>query len=214
MLAIASVLDPRLKMGVLSYAYRSCTVEETIKYEREVKDCLYALFDDYFKLYKNKASMAEKQGPELVEENSHNWKPPLGKGQGPGFSMMSKQLRSVENYRSSKSELDIYLEDGVELEIPDLDALRWWRENKNKYRILSVMASDILAIPISTVASESAFSAGGRIIDPQRSSLNPDTVQFLTCGEDWVRAHLGIKKKEKVKYLVLASEIFFIAFIF
>ena len=46
------------------------------------------------------------------------------------------------------------------------------------------MARDILSIPITTVASESAFSAGGRIIDPHRASLGAETVQVLTCGAD------------------------------
>ena len=35
---------------------------------------------------------------------------------------------------------------------------------KVKYKILSKMTADILAIPISTVASESTFSAEGRVI--------------------------------------------------
>ena len=45
------------------------------------------------------------------------------------------------------------------------DALEWWRNHELKYRILSKMAVDILAIPISSVESEATFSAGGRVID-------------------------------------------------
>ena len=48
--------------------------------------------------------------------------------------------------------------------------------HKLKYRVLSMMARDVLAIPISTVASEATFSVGGRVIDPYRASLAPDTV--------------------------------------
>ncbi|GFZ15577.1 hypothetical protein Acr_24g0017670 [Actinidia rufa] len=44
------------------------------------------------------------------------------------------------------------------------------------------------------VASESTFSAGGRVIDPYRASLSTETVQMLLCGADWVRAFYGIKK--------------------
>jgi len=60
------------------------------------------------------------------------------------------------------------------------------------------MAKDILAIPITTVAFESSFSAGGRVIDPHRASLKTETVQMLLCGSDWVRALSRKKTSETV----------------
>ena len=56
----------------------------------------------------------------------------------------------------------------------------------------------ILAIPITTVASEATCSAGGRVIDTYRASLDPETVQALICGGDWIRKLHGVKKKNKV----------------
>ena len=43
----------------------------------------------------------------------------------------------------------------------DFDILMWWKTYGISYPILSEMARDIIAIPISSVASESAFSMGG-----------------------------------------------------
>ncbi|CAI0476083.1 unnamed protein product, partial [Linum tenue] len=47
---------------------------------------------------------------------------------------------------------------------------------------------DILAVPISIVASESAFSTGGRVLDSFRTSLSPEVVEALICCEDWIRS--------------------------
>ncbi|KAL2251542.1 UNVERIFIED_CONTAM: putative AC transposase [Sesamum indicum] len=57
------------------------------------------------------------------------------------------------------------------------------------------MARDILAISITTVAFETTFSAGSRVIDKYRASLTSDTVQVLMCGGDWLRKRFGVKTK-------------------
>nr|GMD96962.1 zinc finger BED domain-containing protein RICESLEEPER 2-like [Ipomoea batatas] len=71
--------------------------------------------------------------------------------------------------------------------------------NRIQYPILSRMAADILAIPVTSVASEATFSAGTRVIDSYRASLVPDTVQTLVCGGDWLRHIQGVTKAKKEK---------------
>lgn len=104
---------------------------------------------------------------------------------------------------SSKSELEIYLEEGRLCGADDkFDALEWWKANTLKFKILSKMAKDILSIPATSVASEATFSAGGRVLNQFRSSLNPQTVEALICLGDWVRSDYNLKTQQDVSYLV------------
>ena len=48
------------------------------------------------------------------------------------------------------------------------------------------MARDVLTVIISTVASESSLSTGGRVLDAYRSRLIPSTVEALVCTRDWL----------------------------
>lgn len=69
----------------------------------------------------------------------------------------------------------------------EFDVLGWWKFNSIRFPVLSELARDVLAISISTVASESAFSTGGRILNDFRSSLTPRVVEALLCSQDWIR---------------------------
>ena len=97
----------------------------------------------------------------------------------------------LHDYSKSKvkNEYNRYLEDipdENDFSDDDFDILQWWRVNSSKYPTLSRMARDVLAVPASSVASESAFSTGSRIISDYRSRLAPRTVEALVCLQDWM----------------------------
>ncbi|KAJ4973829.1 hypothetical protein NE237_007003 [Protea cynaroides] len=48
------------------------------------------------------------------------------------------------------------------------------------------MAKHVLSIPVSTIASVSAFSVGGRVIEMYRSKLLPSNAEALICLRDWM----------------------------
>ena len=83
--------------------------------------------------------------------------------------------------------------------------LSWWRKNSCKFPILSELAKDVLAVQVSSVASESAFSTSGRILDPFRSCLTPYMIEALVCLQQWLRNNI---QAEKVASLVQMFEEF------
>ena len=108
-----------------------------------------------------------------------------------------KQHLAGENSVESKSKWARYLLESFEdLDVEDFDILMWWKMNYFRCRVLSQIARDVLAIPISTVASEFAFSIEGRVLNSFCNSLSPNTVESLICTQNWLN---DAKKKISIK---------------
>jgi hypothetical protein len=78
-------------------------------------------------------------------------------------------------------------DDLVHFSTENFQILDWWKVAGTRYPTLRKIARDILAIPVSTVASESAFSTSGRILSEHRSRLTPEILEALMCSQDWIR---------------------------
>ncbi|CAN6170815.1 unnamed protein product [Urochloa humidicola] len=110
-----------------------------------------------------------------------------------GTSVKSHSWSDWSNHMSAQrnqftGELDRYLHDDLfPCDDEDFDILYWWRMHASQYPIVSRMARDVLAAPASTVASESAFSTSGRIINDHRTRLSGNTIEALICFQDWLR---------------------------
>ncbi|XP_062144580.1 zinc finger BED domain-containing protein RICESLEEPER 3-like [Alnus glutinosa] len=175
---------------------RSMARRMKAKFDKYWSECnllmaIAAILDPRFKLEQNLASK--------VQENSSSSRSiyAVDDEEG-GVEMWESFLKSAETVlQPVKSELEMYLEEGVYIPNKNIEfnALDWWKANTLKYNVLSKVAKDILSTPITTITSESTFSAGGRVINPHRASLLTETVQKLLCGADWVRSIYGLKKK-------------------
>ncbi|KAJ9542884.1 hypothetical protein OSB04_029390 [Centaurea solstitialis] len=107
----------------------------------------------------------------------------------------------------SKTELEKFLNGSVEEDSDHFDILAWWKANNLMFPILYLMARDLLAIPISTVAYELVFSTSGRVLDPFRSSLTPKIVEGLICTQDWLRTSSNQGVEENWEQIQLDEEL-------
>ncbi|XP_078156107.1 zinc finger BED domain-containing protein RICESLEEPER 2-like [Carex rostrata] len=191
LLAIASILDPRSKLKSVEYYFRLIynTPGEAEFNVTNVKACLHKLFSEYVVI-----DSRNRNGSHGSNSNAQNASSHTGESSQRLYSNRRHGLVMYiqESYTSepTKSELDVYLEERTIPGMDDdsFDILAWWKCNASKYPILSNLVRDVLGTPVSTVASESAFSTAGRVLDDYRSSLSPTTVEALICTQDWLRA--------------------------
>ncbi|XP_043810645.1 zinc finger BED domain-containing protein RICESLEEPER 2-like [Manihot esculenta] len=149
----------------------------------KIKSAVYELFDEYKRMFANENANINSIAIENLDEEGSKKRSRMNLGSQ--FLKHKIEIGEAKN----KSDLDCYLNESIHVvdEKDEFDILLWWKLNSNRFPILSHMARDILAIPISTVASESAFSTGGRVLDSFRSSLTPKVVEALICAQDWLR---------------------------
>lgn len=191
---VAAVLDPRYKLSdytKLTIAEMFC--EETgRKVWAAIKECVHQLFEEYASLYAPPS--ATTQPDQAVDS-----RPTQG---GRLKSVIARKLKlNGSGSGSNKSELEKYLSEDPEPEDNKFDILAWWKVNSSRFPVLSQLARDVLAIPVSTVASEAVFSTTGRILDDFRTSLTPFMVQALVCTQDWLRRATPINIQEDMEQL-------------
>ncbi|KAL5714121.1 hypothetical protein ACHQM5_016124 [Ranunculus cassubicifolius] len=172
-LAVASIIDPCYKYELLDYYF-------PLFYDKEVvSDLISDMKTSFENLYNEYASdLPSSMSYEVGDEDNVI---------GAELSGFDQFIRQKSKNHVTKRDLECYLDEPVLPRSKDFDILGWWKANGGKYPILAKMARDILAIPISTVASESVFSTGGRVVDKYRSSMGTATAQALICGQDWLR---------------------------
>jgi hypothetical protein len=181
---VAAVLDPRYKLS----QYPELMIEEMYgagvgqKVWAAVTKCLQDLFEEY-RINNSPSGVQPQRSESTSKEDEENG--------GKMKAKLTKKIRlnsGTSTYsRGSRTELDRYLAEECEEDSKKFDILAWWKGQSSRFPILSTLARDVLAIPISTVASESAFSTGGRILDDFRSSLTPFMIEALVCTQDWLR---------------------------
>jgi hypothetical protein len=158
LLYVANVLDPRLKLKYVKFCFGELYDYGKAQLRtQKVKDNLVSLYEFYLKAEEVVDNNRYKQDVNDVIDDMEVDVNTLAR-----FKRHLQEDDSVEN----KNEVERYLVDGWEDPNNDkLDILGWWKINASKYKIFSKVGQHVLAISISTVASELAFSIGGCILD-------------------------------------------------
>ena len=98
---------------------------------------------------------------------------------------------SSKKHGSDRMEFDHFIDEGVLKRSEDFDILAWWKSNGLKYPTLQRIARDILAIPVTTVASKATFSTNGRLLSPHHSRLHPKTIEAMMCAQNWLWSEIN-----------------------
>jgi len=176
-LSFVVILDPRFKLQFVEYCYGKFFGSDGEKLANDILDKLKAFLQEYLKS-SNEISASSSQ--RSVRSSS--------KIPSSDFADFGKFQSKLCGPSIKESDLQSYLDEEKldHKKYEDLGILEYWKANEGKYPEVAMMARDILSIPITTVASESSFSIGGRILDKYRSTLLPDNVEALLCTHDWL----------------------------
>ncbi|KAL9253482.1 Zinc finger BED domain-containing protein [Drosera capensis] len=181
-LSCAAILDPKFKIKFVEYCYMKLYGSSDVGvHVSKVVNALYCLFAEY------KHRTAQKSSLLAGSSSCHaNF---AGEGDdGDVFGDYDQFLSVTSRSQGNKSELELYLEEPSYDLNCDLDVLEFWSNSAMRYPELSVVARDILSIPVSTVTSHFDFNIGAKTFSGIDSSMMPDTVQALICLQDWLVA--------------------------
>ncbi|KNA20152.1 hypothetical protein SOVF_055050 [Spinacia oleracea] len=175
-LSCAAILDPRYKVKFVEYCFSKLFGnDEALRRLNLVLATMNSLFMDYKLQYASSSPTIVSPSP-ATTLGSKNY-----------FDDYDHFVGTSSRSQVGKSQLEMYLDDDALDLNSELDVLEFWHQSSVRYPVVSKMARDLLTIPVSTVASESAFSFGGKTVSASRSSLKSKTIQALICLQDWHR---------------------------
>ncbi|TYJ44848.1 hypothetical protein E1A91_A02G013100v1 [Gossypium mustelinum] len=178
-LAVASVLDPRLKFKIVEFSYRVIYGHDSKVQLSTFREVLTNVYNEYANETKNQTTSASVLDDINWHGNNSIWD-----------SFSEFVTASNFNEASSKSELELYLDEPL---LPKdgaiFDILGWWCDKSQKFPILAKMARDFLSIPVSIFTPCSNIKA--TINNPAYNILNPESMETLVCSENWLETPKG-----------------------
>ncbi|CAN0830994.1 Putative AC transposase, partial [Linum grandiflorum] len=190
LLTVAVVLDPAYKLELIDYYWVKFGCSDSSLEPDNVKAVVYNLVCEYQISLDNVGSSNGAGTDSHISEADLDYE-----------IYSSRRKRVKTNFVCSK--MDHYLSEDVSPRAPNVSVLDWWRVNTGKYPLLQEVARDLLVVNVISVASELAFSSGGRLLDPHRSRLHFGTVEALMCARSWIKDDLMKGNYYRLFFLIL-----------
>jgi hypothetical protein len=171
LVSIGLVLDPQYKMCFLRYS-----LEQQSMPPANVDNFLAKVRSTFLELWK----LYVPAPPTTTISNPVNPAPSRNK------RMLGNNISCFHQYMAGTmagspanapgAELDLYLEERNMIipKIEDFDILDWWGSNAAWFPSLLQLERCLLMIPMTSLASELAFSTGGQVLDDHRVRLNDE----------------------------------------
>ena len=197
---IGLIVDPRLKFDALDEWLQVIYDEDQIKIEeikKEVNSLLYILYSIYKEKYENDISLIKSS---FTTSSSSFYKIPL--------EMFKSKKNATTSSPNNTTDIDRYLSvETISFEDnEDFEILEWWKKQQIKYPVLFIIARDVLIVHVSSVASEAAFSTGGRVVSKKRCNLSPEAIKAVVFLKYWNLADKRLHDHVREAALVTDTE--------
>ncbi|RAL40876.1 hypothetical protein DM860_008574 [Cuscuta australis] len=163
---------------------------------------LNSLFEDVDEAGLDNLDGDDEPTPQSNDVDVEAGEPETSRGPDKGFAgivggLLAKKGKRAQSSTSSSgttvsSHNELAMYQGVPCDYDDddvdFDVLGWWKRNEHMFPCLGMLARQVLSVPVSTVAVEREFSAGGNILTDYRSCLNAESLETLVCNQDWLLA--------------------------
>jgi hypothetical protein len=154
---------------------------------KELKTKLYAWFSHVF-VTEKKSEEGFAAGNTNVDQQAESCKETSQENETDSASFRKFLAGKKSSQLSSTTQtaaINLYLNEAtIDCDNLKFDLLGWWKVNLLCFPILAKLAQQILITPMTSIASESAFSTGGRILSDSRTQLTPTTLEALVCRQD------------------------------
>ncbi|CAI9277978.1 unnamed protein product [Lactuca saligna] len=194
LLAIFVVFDSRYKFSFVEFSYKKLYSEGSPQLKK-VEEALFALFDEYMQA--SRESPVGNVGGGSGSGDFNSRQASVGNVGGGSNHSILEEFDDYDNNdmdSTKKSQLQVCLLE-PRTKRTSINILEFWQSQQYRYPELAKLAMNILCVSVSTVAFESTFSLGGRVLNEYQSSMKRDIVEPVICSRDWLFEEKGTNSK-------------------